>query len=66
MYFLLLNGPASLDAADLAALAVRHKLRVGNVDTPLTVTEPLVPWITGAGKRNGNLAPRLLVNESLQ
>ena len=66
MYFLLLSGPASLDAADLAALAIRHKLRVRNVDTPLIVTEPLGPWIASVGKRNKNLAARLLINESLQ
>jgi hypothetical protein len=58
MYFLLLNGPASLDAADLAALAVRHKLRVRNVDTPLIVTEPLEPWIANVGRTEQEFSPR--------
>ncbi|MEO8594904.1 MAG: matrixin family metalloprotease [Candidatus Solibacter sp.] len=43
MYFLSLDGPAFLDSADLAALAVRHKLRkeVRSCPGPQLVTFPL-------------------------
>jgi hypothetical protein len=43
MYFLSLDGPAFLDSADLAALAVRHKLRkeVLSCPGPQLVTFPL-------------------------
>src|SRR5262249_25467687 len=38
MYFACLEGPVFLDAADLAALAIRHKLRSENLKEPLVVS----------------------------
>jgi len=39
MYFLRLDGPVFLDAADLSALATRHKLRA-SLDKPLAINAP--------------------------
>jgi Matrixin len=57
MFYLSLDASVSLDTADLASLAARHKLRVAKLDKPLAVT--------GTPSRTSptNEIPRITVKE---